>query len=126
MSEGEKSWKITGQNRKALETLAEFNERLLKNMGIVIKELSGERLDDTDKFLDSIISAINWEIEVMNGTMELLNEGSERINKQVFNQKVLALGTGIKEKTDAKIAKALEELIPEFENLGNAAKEVIA
>ena len=114
------------EQKEALETLVEFNERLLKNMGIVVKELSGERLDDTDKFLDSIINAINWEIQVMNGTMELLNEGSERIDKQVFNQKVLVLGVGIKEKNDAKIANALQELIPEFENLGNAAKEVIA
>lgn len=114
------------EQKEALETLAEFNERLLKNMGIVIKELSGERLDDTDKFLDSIISAINWEIEVMNGTMELLNEGSDRINKQRFNEKIIELGAGVKEKEDAKIAKALGELIPEFENLGSAAKEVIA
>lgn len=114
------------EQKEALETLVEFNERLLKNMGIVIKELSGERLDDTDKFLDSIINAINWEIQVMNGTMSLLNEGSERIDKQVFNQKVLALGAGIKDKDDTKIAKALEELVLEFEKLGNAAKEVIA
>ena len=114
------------EQKEALETLAEFNERLLKNMGIVIKELSGERLDDTDKFLDSIINAINWEIQVMNGTMSLLNEGTERINKQTFNQKMLALGAGIKEKEDGKIAEALKELMPEFENLGSVAKEIIA
>lgn len=114
------------EQKEALETLTEFNERLLKNMGIVIKELSGERLDDTDKFLDSIINAINWEVQVMNGTMNLLNEGSERINKQTFNQKMLALGAGVKEKEDTKIANALKELVPEFENLGNVAKEVIA
>ncbi len=114
------------EQKEALETLVEFNERLLKNMGIVIKELSGERLDDTDKFLDSIINAINWEIQVMNGTMSLLNEGGEKIDKQNFNQKMLSLGAGIKEKEDAKIADALKELVPEFENLGSVAKEVIA
>lgn len=41
-------------NRKeqieALEVLLEFNERLVKNMKIIVKELSGKRLDDTDKF----------------------------------------------------------------------------
>lgn len=30
--------------------LLEFNERLVKNMNIIVKELSGKRLDDTDKF----------------------------------------------------------------------------
>ena len=50
-------------NRKeqieALEVLLEFNERLVKNMKIIVKELSGKRLDDTDKFLKSIVDAIN-------------------------------------------------------------------
>ena len=43
------------EQREALETLVEFNERLLKNMKIIVKELSGARLDDTDKFLLSLI-----------------------------------------------------------------------
>ena len=64
---------------EALKTLYEFNQRLLKNMRIVIKELSGERLDDTDNFVKGIIDAMNWEIEVMNGTMSVLNENEVRI-----------------------------------------------
>jgi len=119
-----------GENRteqkEALEVLVEFNERLVKNMGIIVKELSGERLDDTDKFLKGIVDAINWEIQVMNATMDMLNEGQERINKQQFNEKIVALGTSMKEKNDAKCAEAIKELMPEFENLGKAAKEVIA
>jgi len=114
------------EQKEALGVLLEFNERLVKNMGILVKELSGERLDDTDKFLKGIVDAINWEVQVMNATMDMLNEGQERINKQKFNDKIVALGTAMKEKNDAKCAEAIKELIPEFENLGNAAKEVIA
>ncbi|MBR2401333.1 MAG: molecular chaperone [Lachnospiraceae bacterium] len=113
------------EQKEALETLVEFNERLVKNIDIVIKELSGARMDDTDKFLKSIIDAMNWEIAVMNGTMELLNEGKERINKEAFNQKIMAFGEAIKAKDDEKMAEALEVLLPEFTALGNAAKEVI-
>lgn len=114
------------EQKEALETLMEFNERLLKNMSIAVKELSGERLDDTDKFVKSIIDAMNWEIEVMNGTMSLLNEGKERINKEQFNGKVIAFGDAVNAKDDAKMSIAMKELIPEFEGLGVAAKEVIA
>ena len=43
---------IMEDNRKeqieALQVLTEFNGRLVKNMSILVKELSGERLDDTD------------------------------------------------------------------------------
>ena len=114
------------EQKEALETLVEFNERLLKNMNIVVKELSGARLDDTDKFLKSIIDAMNWEIGVMNGTMSLLNEGGERINKEQFNSKVIVFGEAVNEKDDAKMAAAIKELIPEFEGLGAAAREVIS
>lgn len=39
---------------EALQVLEEFNGRLVKNMEIIVKELSGERLDDTDQFLKGI------------------------------------------------------------------------
>lgn len=114
------------EQQEALETLVEFNERLLKNIPILVKELSGERLDDTNKFIDGIIKAINWEIEVMNLTMELLNEGKERIQKAVMNDKIIALSDAVNSEDDERMAKAFEDLIPEFEQLGAAAKEVIA
>ena len=114
------------EQKEALETLVEFNGRLVKNMNIIIKELSGERLDDTDKFLKSIIDAINWEVQVMNGTMELLNEGKDRIDKEMFNSKIMELSAALKEKNDAKQAQAIKNLLPEFEKLEMAAKEVTA
>ena len=115
-------------NRKeqleALEILKEFNVRLLKNMNIIIKELSGERLDDTDVFLKGIIDGINWEVQVVNGTLSLLNEGKERIHKEVFNRKILALADAASAKDDKKIAEAIKQLIVEFEALGEAVEEV--
>ena len=111
---------------EALEVMAEFNERVLKNMRILIKELSGARLDDTNKFIQSIVDAMNWEIEVMNGTMTLLNEGKERINKEDFNAHVVAVANAINAKDDAMMAEAFTNVLPYFEKLGEAAKEVLA
>lgn len=113
------------EQKEALETLIDFNERLIKNMKIIIKELSGERLDDTDAFLKGIIDAMNWEIAVMNGTMTLLNSNEERINKNEFNKKILPFGEAVKNKNDKEMAAAIKNLIPEFENLGNAAQTVV-
>ena len=114
------------EQKEALETLDEFNQRLVKNMNIIIKELEGERLDDTDKFLNGIVNAINWEVQVMNGTMGLLNDGRKRIDKEVFNKKILDLASAIEKNDDAKQAEAIQNLIPEFEKLENTAKEVIS
>ena len=128
------TWKVGGkimedmrqEKIEALETLAEFNEKVLQNIRILVKELSGQRLDDTDKFLDGIIKAINWEVEVLNQTMDVLNEGKERIQKDAFNERIVALSEAVKAKDDAQMAKAFEALVPELEKLGAAAKEVIA
>lgn len=126
MAEGTK---IMEDNRKeqieALETLTEFNDRLVNNMQIIVKELSGNRLEDTDKFLKSILDAINWEIEVVNGTMEVLNEGEERVNKETFNDAVVALSDAVSAKDDAKMAEAFTAIIPVFEKLGESAKKAI-
>ncbi len=116
-------------NRKeqveALEVLIEFNERLVKNMTIIVKELSGQRLDDTDKFLKSIVDAINWEIQVVNGTMDVLNDRKERLNKNEFNRAVVSLGKAIEAKDDAGMAEEFKKIIPIFEQLGASAKEAI-
>ena len=113
------------EQKEALETLVEFNVRLVKNLKIVVKELSGKRLDDTNAFLKDILNAINWEIQVMNGTMELLNEDAQHIDKEAFNQKIIALGNAVNEKNDEKMAEAFEDVIPLFEKLGERANDVI-
>ena len=114
------------EQKEALEVLIEFNDRVLKNMNIIVKELSGERLEDTNQFLKGIVDALNWEIEVVNGTMGLLNEGKERIQKDAFNAAVLRLGDAIKANEYTAMAEAISALIPMFENLGAAAREVTA
>ena len=114
------------EQKEALETLVEFNERLLKNMKIIVKELSGKRLDDTDKFLKSIIDAINWEIQVVNGTLDVLNEEKERLNKEDFNVAVISLSNAINDNNDTEMAEEFRKITPVFEQLGVSIKEVIA
>lgn len=111
---------------EALETFVEFNDRVVHNIKILIKELSGARLDDTDAFLDSIIQSINWEIQVINGTMEVLNEKTERIEKEKVNEKVVALSEALKAKEDKKLASAFEEILLVLEDIGQKAREVLA
>ena len=109
---------------EALEVLREFNGRLVKNIPILMKELRGERLEDTAEFQRGIIDAMNWEIQVMNGTMEVLNEGELRIDKELFNGKIIALADAVAQNDDALIAQAFEEILPQFIKLGEAAEAV--
>lgn len=117
---------IRKEQKEALQTLMEFNEKLVKNMNIIIKELTGNRLDDTDNFLQGIVDAINWEVQVVNGTIDMLNDGKERINKEEFNSGIVSLADAIGKKDDCAIAEAINKLIPQFEKLGLSAAEVTA
>ena len=103
---------------EALQVLEEFNGRLVKNMEIIVKELSGERLDDTDQFLKGIVDAINWEIQVVNSTMQVLNDGKVRVD-------IVALSKAISAKDDAKMAEEFQRVIPVFKQLGESVNEVI-
>lgn len=114
------------EQKEALLTLTEFNERLVKNMKIIVKEFEGNRLDDTDKFLQGIVDAVNWEIQVVNGTISLLNEGRERLKKEEFNAGISELSSAIKSGKDEEMSKAFQNVIPVFEKLGKIAAEVSA
>ena len=103
---------------EALQVLEEFNGRLVKNMEIIVKELSGERLDDTDQFLKGIVDAINWE-------MQVLNDGKVRVDKESFNADIVALSKAISAKDDAKMAEEFQRVIPVFKQLGESVNEVI-
>ncbi len=111
---------------EALETLIEFNDRLLKNLPTIISELTGSRQADTDSYLKTIIDAIGWELSVTNATLNTLNEDKVRLDKGSFNEKVLALNSALSAGSDSEIADALQNLVPWFEQLGSAAREVIS
>ncbi|MFG6358848.1 MAG: molecular chaperone [Acetatifactor sp.] len=114
------------EQMEALETMAQFNDRLLHNLPTIIDELSGGRKADTDAYLKNIVEVIGWEISVMNAVSDLLAESGTRMDKERFNQCVLALNTALASGEDAKTADALRGLIPHFETLAAAAKEVLA
>lgn len=113
------------EQKEALEALAKFNGRLIGNMKTLAGELSGSRKKDTGDFLKDVIQSLNWEIQVVNGTMELLNEDKERIDKSSFNKRITALSEAISEGNDAKMAEGFRQVIPAFEELETALGEVV-
>ncbi len=116
---------IRAQQIEALEVFKNYNSRLVKSMDNIIPELEGDRKDDTDKFLDEIVKGINWEIGILNGTMDFINEKEERIKKEEINASILKLSKALEGKKDSEIAASLKETLPVFENFGKVAAEVL-
>lgn len=114
------------EQMEALQTLEEYNEKVLKNIPILVRELRGVRLEDTDKFLQGVINAVNWEVQVLNATMDVINENQERVSKETVNQKIMSLSDALRTKDELAQAEAFEQLLPELENIGKAIGEVLA
>ncbi|MCM1288695.1 MAG: molecular chaperone [Clostridium sp.] len=113
------------EQMEALKVLQEFNGRLISNMKALVNELSGERLEDTDKLLKTVIDALNWEIQVVNATMDVLNEGTTRVDKESFNKTITALSEAVASGDDSKMAEQFGNVIDVFEALDVAVKEVV-
>lgn len=108
---------------EALQALTEYSPRLLKAMRTVTEELRGNRQPDTDEYLRSVVDGMNWEIEVLNGTMSLINETEEKIDKAAANDLFVKFSEVYLAKDDAGLAAMLEEqVVPFFENFEAVAK----
>lgn len=113
------------QQIEALEVFEKYNKKLMKSMNTIIGELRGDRKEDTDEFQEKIIEGLNWEIQILNKTLSLINEKRIYIKKEEINEKIICLSEAIKE-GDSKIAEVLEnDIIPTFEEIGLIVKNVL-
>ncbi|WP_073279975.1 hypothetical protein [Anaerocolumna jejuensis] len=107
----EESLKI--KQLEALEELYHYSQKLIPAIETVSGELRGNGQEDTDEYLKSILNGINWIIEVLNRTMDLVNVGEVIIDKEKINLVIHDLGEAIKGKNDEMIAEALtKEVLP--------------
>ncbi|MDE5781965.1 MAG: molecular chaperone [Lachnospiraceae bacterium] len=99
---------IRQQQIEAIEELKNYNKRLVKAVREIIIELKGEDRPDTEDFLKQIVEGINWEIQVVNGTLDYINEDEILLDKEQFNQAVLNHNEAINTKDDTKLAESFE------------------
>ena len=98
----------------------------MNSINMLLLELREQRKDDTDEFQKKIIEGLNWEIQILNGTLSLINQKEERINKNEVNQQVLKLGEALKTGDDKKIADSFEkDILPEFTKVEEIIQAVL-
>ncbi len=118
-------------NRKeqveALEALKDYNPKICKALKEIIPELKGEKKEDTQEYVDHILRGVNWELQVINGTMELLNEKEEQVSKDNLNEMVVQINDAYASKEDEKLVKVVEEeLLPFAEQLQGYVEKALA
>lgn len=111
---------------EALQALTEYSPKLIKALKAVTGELSGERLPDTGEYLKAIINGMNWEIQIYNGTKDLLSD-SGKLDKDKANDAFVSFSDAYGKKDDVMMKEIITlKLIPFFIALEDEAKSIVA
>jgi hypothetical protein len=112
------------QQLEALKEAAEYSSKIITAIGRITEELSGNRLPDTDEYLDNILKGLNWLISIFNATKDLINENGVVIDKNTVNVSVSLLNEGFSEKNDAKLVEALKGILQFVESFKKEAERL--
>ena len=86
----------------------------------------GCRKEDTDEFLRMVLDGVNWELNVLNGCLSLINEEEKVLDKNRANETILDFQQVFSSKNDEAISKAItEKLIPLVEQITEAAQKTV-
>lgn len=114
---------ILEQKQEALKAMGEYLENLIPGIETLCSELRGDRKPDTDEFQKQCIDGLNWVIEIYNRISDILDKDKIHMEKDALNEKLIELGSAIKEKNDGKIAESMEHtIVPFLKDLSEFAK----
>ncbi|MBR4759352.1 MAG: hypothetical protein IK078_04295 [Lachnospiraceae bacterium] len=105
---------IKVQQYEALQDGADYALRLVPAIREILPELRGDEKDDTQDFKNQIFEGINYLVEVVNGTLPLINEKEVILNRDGIEEKMQQLINSVDSKDDAAVADALEQGILPF------------
>jgi len=110
---------------EALETLKGFNVKLMKALNEMVMELRGNEKEDTWDYMDYIFRSLNWELQVINGTLDVLNEKEVNVEKENLNATIGRVNDAYTRRRMLELAQVMEaELLPFFKQLQERLEEV--
>ena len=113
------------QQLDVLRTMYDYNKKLRTGITEVVEEIRTERKEDTQEYLEIVLKGLNWVIQVVNGTKDLLNEKEIIIDKDIINADVMELNQAYMKKDELAIADLLEKsFLPMLDVLDKAAVEL--
>ena len=102
------------QQVEALSVAHEYSGKLLNGIANISVELTGKRLLDTDQYLKELINGLNWIIEVINRTSDVLKEDGVDFHNDEVNAVIRELGDALRSKEDLRIEAALSGGVKDF------------
>lgn len=112
------------QQIEAMEALQEYTEKLIRGMDSFVTEVKAEHEMNMEEMLNLIVNGINWTLEVVNRTLDFINEDKVRVDKGEINEGIKELSQALKGGEKGKIADALKNLLPSIQLIHTVSKEL--
>lgn len=112
-----------GDSRKeALQALVEYNSVLIRMITIMLGELEKGYQANADKYLLNIAQGINQELQMLNSTINYINEKEELINKNEINKVIAAFNSAYQSKDYIEVVRMLnEDILPSIRKIEEVA-----
>ncbi|MCR4692061.1 MAG: hypothetical protein K5739_12015 [Lachnospiraceae bacterium] len=112
---------------EALADGGNYALRLVPAIREILPELRGDEKDDTEDFKNQIFDGINYIVEILNGTLALINEKEVIINRDGVEDIMQQLIKAVESKDNNEVARVLEEgILPFIEIFYQIASVMVA
>lgn len=103
---------------EAIIGICRYDRKLIDALGLLADDFRSGRETLPSEFLGTVMQGINWTVEVLNQVMDVLNEGEDKIEKQMINDALLAFNDAFTAEDVEKIAQTIDaSLIPCLEQI---------
>lgn len=118
---------IKAMQLEALETAVTYIEKLAPAIKEIVPELRGEEQPDTEDYLAQIVDGINFVLEILNGTISMINEKEVIINIDGVEEKVCELSDAFAIQSHSMIADSLESgILPVLDAFYQVSQAIVA
>lgn len=103
---------------EAIVGICQYDQKLINALEDLADDLKSGKETLPSELLGTIMQGINWTVEVLNQTMDVFNEGEEKLEKQMINDALVAFNEAFTSSDAGKIAAAIRDsLLPCLERI---------
>ena len=103
---------------EAIVGICQYDRKLIDALEDLADDLESGKETLPSELLRTIMQGINWTVEVLNQTMDVFNEGEEKLEKQMINDALAAFNEAFTSNDSNKITTAIRgSLLPCLERI---------
>lgn len=103
---------------EAIIGICKYDRKLVDALETLVKDFISGKVKKPSELLGTVMQGINWTVEVLNQVMDVLNEGEEKVNKQMVNDALVEFHAAFTSEDEERLIEVISHsLIPCLEHI---------